>query len=124
MRELLLIGVALSLLGCSGPVNPPGSDFAQTTAGRVAGPPQSCIPTDRSSGIRALDEQTLAYGGGRTLYINHLGGPCPGVRPLSTLIIEVHGNQYCRGDGVRAREMGSILAGPTCILGDWVPYRR
>jgi len=124
MRELVLILAAVTMVSCSRPVTPPGSDFAQLTAGRVAGPPQSCISTDQSSGLRAIDEQTLAYGSGRTVYINRLGGPCPGVQPLSTLIVEVQGTQYCRGDRVRGREIGSIIPGPTCILGSWVPYRR
>jgi hypothetical protein len=124
MRELALILAALTMASCSRPVTPPGSDVAQLLAGRVAGPPQTCIPTDQSSGLRAIDEQTLAYGSGRTIYINRLGGPCPGMQPLSTLIIEAEGSQYCRGDRVRGREMGSIIAGPTCILGNWVPYRR
>lgn len=124
MRELVLILAVAGLSGCTRPVSPPGSDLAQLTAGRVAGAPQTCISTNQSSGLRAIDEQTLAYGSGRTIYINHLGGPCPGIQPLSTLIIEAQGTQYCRGDRVRGREMGSIIAGPTCILGNWVPYRR
>ncbi len=124
MRELALILAALTILSCSRPVTPPGSEVAQVLAGRVAGQPKSCISTDQSSGLRAIDEQTLAYGNGRIIYINRLGGPCPGVRPLSTLIVEAEGTQYCRGDRVRGREIGSIIAGPTCILGDWVPYRR
>jgi len=124
MRELMLIPAVVALVSCTPPVNQPGSDFAQVTAGRVAGPPQTCVPTDQISALHAIDEQTLAYGSGRTIYINRLGGPCPGMRPLSTLIVDVYGSQYCRGDRVRAREPGSIIAGPTCILGDWVPYRR
>jgi hypothetical protein len=124
MRELVLILAAMTLVSCSRPVSAPGSDFAQLTAGRVAGAPQTCISTDQSSGLRAIDEQTLAYGSGRTVYINRLAGPCPGVQPLGTLIIEAQGTQYCRGDRVRGREMGSIIAGPTCILENWVPYRR
>ena len=125
MRKMVLIaGAATALLSCTRPVSPPGNEFAELTAGRVAGPPQSCITPDHMSSVRALDPQTLAYGSGRTVYINHLGSPCPGIRPLSTLIIVTYGNQYCRGDRVRGNEMGSIIAGPTCILGDWVPYRR
>ena len=124
MRELVLILAALPLLSCSRPVTPPGSDLAQVTAGRVAGEPRTCISTDQSSGLRAIDEQTLAYGSGRTVYINRLAGPCPGIQPLSTLIIEAQGTQYCRGDRVRGREMGSIISGPICILGNWVPYKR
>ena len=34
------------------------------------------------------------------------------------------GGQYCRGDRVRGLEPGAIIPGPTCNLGDWVPYRQ
>ena len=124
MRELVLILAAAGLVSCSRPVSPPGSDLAEVTAGRVAGAPQACIQSNRVSGIRAIDEQTLAYGSGEIVYINRLGGPCPGIQPLSTLIVEAQGTQYCRGDRVRGRELGATIAGPTCILGNWVPYRR
>ena len=67
---------------------------------------------------------TLAYGSGATIYINRLGASCPGLRELSTIIAEVHGSEYCRGDRICANEPGSIIPGPTCNLGDWVPYRR
>jgi hypothetical protein len=65
----------------------------------------------------------VAYGFGRTIYINHFGGPCPGVAQLNTLIVDVQTDRYCRGDRVRGLEPGAIIAGPTCILGDWIPYR-
>jgi hypothetical protein len=109
---------------CAGPVVPPGDASAGVTAGRIAGKPQSCISSQTSEGLRAIDSATLAYGSGATIYLNRLGGSCPGLRDLSTIIADVHGGQYCRGDHIRALEPGSIIPGPTCNLGDWVPYRR
>jgi hypothetical protein len=123
MRRLLLLGLTL-LFGCSRPVVPPGADLAQTLAGRVAGRPQSCVPVQSPSNLRVIDAATLGYGSGQTIYINQLGGPCPGVRELSTIIIEVHGSEYCRGDHFRAVEVAGAIPGPICVLGDWVPYRR
>ncbi|HKC03078.1 MAG TPA: hypothetical protein VKC17_07220 [Sphingomicrobium sp.] len=123
MRTLPIV-VGLSLAGCAGPVVPPGDASAGVTAGRVAGPPQSCISTSSSEGLHAIDSATLAYGSGSTIYINRLGYRCPGLRDLSTIITEVRGGQYCRGDHIRALEPGSIIPGPSCNLGDWVPYRR
>jgi hypothetical protein len=125
MRALILFAAAASLAGCSRPVSPPGNGFAQAVEGRVPGPAQSCITTNSSENIHALDPQTLAYGSGRTVYINRLAGPCPGLGELNTLIVEgAVGGQYCRGDRVRGREPNAIIAGPSCNLGDWVPYRR
>ena len=123
MRRPPLIGLT-GLIGCSRPVTPPGADLAQAIAGRTAGPPQSCVPIESSSGLHAIDEANLGYGSGRTIYMNHLAGACPGLRELSTIIIEAHGSQYCRGDRFRSVEFGQGIPGPTCILQDWVPYRR
>jgi hypothetical protein len=75
-------------------------------------------------GLRPLNSATFAYGHGRTIYINNIGGACPGIEPLSTLIVEPGiAGEFCRGDHVRGREIGASIPGPTCILGDWVPYR-
>ena len=123
MRSLPLV-IAVTLAACAGPVVPPGAALASATAGRVAGPPQSCISSQISEGLHAIDPATLAYGSGSTIYINRLGDRCPGLQTLSTIIVDVHGGQYCRGDHIRALETGSIIPGPTCNLGDWVPYRR
>jgi hypothetical protein len=123
MRRLLTLGLT-ALVGCSRPVVPPGADLAQTLAGRVAGPPQSCVSTQSVSSLRAIDSATLGYGSGSTTYVNRLGGDCPGLRELSTIIVEVYGAQYCRGDHFRAVELTGGIPGPVCVLGDWVPYRK
>jgi hypothetical protein len=65
----------------------------------------------------------LVYRERDTVYVNRLGADCPGMRPLTTLIVEAHGSQYCRGDRVRAAETGSTVPGPFCVLRDFVPYR-
>ena len=125
MRALMLIAAAGLVASCSRPSMPPGSNAADVLAGRVAGPPQTCISTNPAENIHALDAQTLAYGYGRTIYVNRLGAPCPAISELNTLIVEAGtGNQYCRGDRVRGREPGAIISGPSCNLNDWIPYRQ
>ena len=124
MRTLMLIAAATIVASCSRPVTPQGASLAQETAGRVAGPAQSCIPTEAAQGLRVIDAETIGFGQGKTIYVSHLGAPCPGIEPASTLIVEPGtAGQYCRGDHVRGREMGANISGPVCILGDWVPYR-
>lgn len=125
MRALMLIAAAAIATSCSSPVSPPRAGFADATAGMVAGPPQTCVSTNPAENLHVLDPQTLAYGYGRTIYINRLAAPCPALGELNTLIVEGGvGGQYCRGDRVRGREPGAIIAGPSCNLGDWIPYRR
>ena len=121
MRPLILTAVLL-LASCAAPPPPPGAELARVTAGRIAGPPQECVTTFGQQNLRVVDSATLAYGDGRTVYINHLPGPCPGMEQLNTLIIDAHGGQYCRGDRVRGVEPGANIPGPSCNLGSWVPY--
>ena len=124
MRALMLIAAATLVASCTGPAAPPGSNFAAETAGRIAGPTQSCITTNVSENLHALDAQTLAYGTGRTMYVNRLPSACPAVNQFNTIIVEpTLGGQYCRGDRIRGLEAGANIPGPTCILGDWTPYR-
>jgi len=123
MRSLMLVAAAITLLSCSRPAMPPGAALAEAIAGRVAGNPEICVSTFPSENLHALDRATLAYGHGRAIYINRLGGECPGLSPYNTIIIDAEGSQYCRGDRIRGLEPGAIIPGPTCILGDWVPYR-
>lgn len=123
MRWMLLL---LLLAGCAPMADPDRNEaaVARELAGRVAGETRDCINASTSRGLRAIDSRTLAYDDGRTLWINRLGDDCPGVEPLATLIVEVQGGRYCRGDRVSGLEMGSIIPGPTCTLGSFTPYRR
>ena len=117
--------VAATVASCSRPVSPPGADFAEVTAGRVAGPPQTCVSTNSAENLHVIDPQTVAYGYGRTIYINRLPGACPALSQFNTIIVEAStGGQYCRADRIRGREPGMVIPGPSCNLGDWVPYTR
>jgi len=123
-RSTLIVAALLASAGCTRPATPAGSVLAQQLSGRVAGPPQTCVTTLQGQNLRALDEGTLVYGDGPTIYVNRLPpGSCPGLKPLNTLIVDAQAGHICRGDRVRALEIGAIIPGPSCNLGDWVPYR-
>jgi hypothetical protein len=115
--------MAMILASCGEPVATTSATPADELAGRLAGAPQSCVPSLPNESLRVLNSSTIAFGFGSTIYINHFGAPCPGVEQLNTLIVDVQTDRYCRGDRVRGLEPGAIIAGPTCILGDWIPYR-
>jgi len=122
MRAPLLLLLS-GLSACTRPATVSGDDFARLTAGRIAGPAQTCVASSSGEGLHAVDSRTVAYGSGRTVYVNRLGASCPGLRDFSTIIVEIGSGQYCRGDRIRALETAAIIPGPTCILGDWVPYK-
>lgn len=121
--KLLLLSAAL-MAGCApGEVRTGGQgQLAQELAGRVAGQPRNCIHGSSARPLQIIDDGTLLVREGRRLWINRLAGSCSGLRPLSTLIVELHGAQHCRGDRVRALEPGSIIPGPPCLLAEFVPY--
>jgi hypothetical protein len=125
MRNLVVVA-GIALASCSagevrGPTYNPG--FARELAGRVAGPPQTCISTFGDQNVRPIDSRTIAYGSGRTIYVSQLRSDCPSLSPHNSLIIERTGSQLCRGDRIRAFEPGAIIPGPICIVQDWVPHR-
>ena len=120
MSRLLLI-LTVALAGCTRPAVPPDA-LASTIAGRTADPPQSCILTEPHGSIRAIDSGTVVYGSLSTIYVNRLGGPCPGLEKSSTIIVYANGGHYCRGDRIRALEPNSTIPGPNCILGNWIAY--
>jgi hypothetical protein len=129
MRSVIFISAAaLTVASCAQPPGAPGDmgALARELGDRVAaGPPTSCVNTMQSQNLRVIDRQTLAYEQGTTLWVNHLAAPCPGIEPLNTVIVEPQlGTQYCSRDHNRGVEPGGIIPGPTCFLGEWVPYRR
>ena len=126
MRALMLIAAAAVVAtSCTRPVTPPRSSIAEETVGRTAGQAQTCVSAYPNQNLRILDPQTIAYGYGNTVYINRLPGACPALSQFNTIIVDAgSGSQYCRGDRVRGLEPGALIPGPSCNLGDWVPYRK
>ena len=109
--------------GATGPDAREQSALARDLAERVAGEPQSCVPSSSVQTLHAVGDQ-IVYRSGNVIWINRPLHDCSGFRPSTTLLIETHGSQYCRGDHVRALEPGTSIPGPICVLGDFVPYRR
>ena len=125
MRALILIAAAATIAGCSRPGVPQRSELAETIAGRVAAAPRSCISTNEAQNLRVLDPQTLAYGFGPTVYINRLQAACPGISQFNAIIVEPGlPGQYCRYDRIRSLQPGTSIPGPSCNLGEWIPYRK
>lgn len=121
MRHLLLL---LLLAGCAQPLGPPDEGGALARmAGAPTGPAQACVSPAQSEALTVIDRQTVAYRVGRTLWVNRLESPCPGLTPTSTLLVERFGSQVCRGDRLRTIEHGLSIPGPACLLGDFTPHR-
>jgi len=94
-------------------------------AGRTAGAPQRCVLIEQNQALRVSDgdRHKLLYGSGETIWANSLPPGC-GFSRTDTLISEPVGAYHCRGDLVRSIDQFSGIPGPSCILGDFVPYTR
>jgi hypothetical protein len=68
------------------------------------------------------DPHTLIYGSGRTIWANNLRQCRFGQDDV--LVTEPFGSNHCQGDLVRSFDRVTRAPGPTCVLGEFVPFRR
>jgi hypothetical protein len=115
--------IPVLLAGFVGGAAPAALRDKDPLAGRVAGAPVDCVDQSRLGGPDIIDNRTILYRQslGR-IWRNDLPAACPGLRPNTTLIVEIYGSQLCRNDHFRSRDPGSIIPGPICRLGKFTPY--
>jgi hypothetical protein len=123
-RAFGLVALAVFAAGCApaGPV--PAPTAIPDLARRVAGPKQSCVNINSTASLRIVDQATVLYTSGSTVWLNRLATQCSGASGFDILVTHPTGSQYCRGDIVQAVDPVSKIPGPSCVLGDFVPYRR
>lgn len=98
-------------------------ELAAALDGKVAGKPVSCVSTLNGTNLRAIGDNTLVYRVNRKLtYRNDLLGTCSGLRFGDTLVLQLVGTQYCRGDIARVVHLPTGTMSGTCALGEFVPY--
>ena len=130
MRALPLIPVAAALAGCM--TQPPPTrtaqaqaEFQRLTAGRVAGPSLTCLPSYRADNMVRIDEGTVVFKDGGTVYVNRLHGQCDGLNSgFYTLVTRSHGSGLCRGDIAHVTDISTGMVVGSCAMGEFIPYRR
>ena len=93
-------------------------------AGRVAGAPQRCLGLQRAGGPDIVDARTILYREGDRIWRTGPVGNCPGLRPLTRLIVDVYGAQICRNDRFRTLDVNAIIPGPYCRFDAFTPYEK
>jgi hypothetical protein len=123
-KQARLVIAVLLIGGCTNAVGTDPAPLGLELAAKRIGPAQSCVPVSASEDLAVMPDGTLGVRSGKTLWINDTGKACKNIRAMSTLIVERHGSEICRGDHVRSVELSGGIPGPVCILGDFVPYRE
>lgn len=102
------------------------AELDKQLGGKVAGTPQSCVNDSRNySTIRVSDNVLLYRAGSGLVYRNDLRSTCPGLaRDMDIMVVEKYGAQTCRGDFFYLVDQTSGIRGPTCVFGEFVPYRK
>ena len=132
LRLLAAAPVAALLAGCMGQPMAPDRNvraearLAQALAGKVAGPPVSCLPHYRSNDMEVIDGDTILFRDGRTTYVQNTNGNCyPNGNSVGYTLVtkQFGGPNMCRGDIAHVIHSSTRMFAGSCSLGDFIPYR-
>lgn len=128
-RTAGLIVAGLAATGCMTQPQPMSrsaeaqAQFQKLTSGKVAGSAITCLPSYRSNDMVTIDDGTVAFKNGRTVYVNHLLGECDGLKSgFYALVTRSNGSGLCRGDIAHVTDASTGMIVGSCAVGDFVPY--
>ena len=100
--------------------------LSKLLAGKVAGPALGCIPFYNGNDMIIVDDSTVLFKKGSTLYRNDFnGGSCDNIGSgFYTLVTERHGSGMCNGDIARVMDVKSGTQIGSCVWGDFTPYKK
>ena len=130
LASTLVLAASATLVACATPreayVGSPDAEkeLARWLGGRVAGKPQTCLPSFRSQDMIVIDERTILFrDGANRVWRNDVNGPCSGLgRPGYALLTKQFGTGLCRGEIAQVVDTLNGFTVGTCSLGDFVPY--
>ena len=98
--------------------------LAKALAGRTAGPPVSCISNSRGSSMTVVDDYTILFKEGGTIYVQKPRGGCHNLES-NTLVTRMAGsNRLCRGQIGQVVDRVAGFSQGSCVFDDFVPYRK
>jgi hypothetical protein len=132
LLQLATVVSAAALASSSTAMSPqPGSpeasrQLANALAGRVAGPPARCVPDFRSSKMKIIDEGTILFGDGRTIYLQRPAGGCQGLTMGGHSLVarQFATNRMCDGDINQVTDVRNGITVGSCVFGPFVPYTK
>lgn len=101
-------------------------ELAEALAGRVPGKPVTCLPSYRADNMQIIDDWTILFRDGRTIYVQNPRGGCPGIGSRrNVLVTRLFGTtQLCSGDISHLVDPSSGIQGGSCVFSEFVPYTR
>lgn len=130
MRISMLAAGVVALCACATASEPAERSasaqrqYDNLLAGKVPGKAEKCLPTYRSSDMTVIDDNTILFRDGRTVYVNQPLGGCNNLSQAGrALVTRNFGPQLCRGDLATVVDNTSGIPVGACSLGDFVPYR-
>ena len=132
LKLILGLSAAVMVAACStAPVQETRSpraqrELAEALAGRVPGKPVTCLPSYRSDPMQIIDDWTILFRDGRTIYVQNPRGGCPGIGSRrNVLVTRLFGtNQLCSGDISHLVDPVSGIGGGACVFSEFVPYTK
>jgi hypothetical protein len=132
MRRISLLLIGAAITGCSTTAQPPAmrsaenqARFERLLAGKVAGPPVSCLPSTRANDMTVIDEDTVLFRQGSSrVYVGHIAGGCNmlGQGGYALVTRQVGSSGLCHGDIATVVDTHSGFTVGSCVIGDFVPY--
>lgn len=132
-KTLLLVASAAALIASctTAPAeqsqNPRAArELADALEGRVAGQPQNCISNYPDTQVQVIDDQTILYDEGSTIYLQKPRERCLGIGSGSRTLVarQVGTSQMCDGDINETVNLQTRIGGAPCVFGPFVPYTR
>lgn len=137
MRHILLLAApALLLSACTNPQGPQAEAaplnpkqlklVERELGGKVQGEAIKCLPNHlRHDTVRVSDNMLLYRASRNLVYRNDLRDSCPGLaRDRDIIVVRQFGSSTCSGDFFHLVDRTSGMRGPTCIFGEFTPFRK
>ena len=135
MRGISLLVIGVGLVACTTtaaqqqqPLRSAAKqqEYDRLLAGKVAGPPQSCLPHYSSNDMVVIDESTIAFrDGSRRVYVNHMMGGCSNLGGAYALVTKQFGSaNLCRGDIGQVVDLTNHFTVGSCVFGDFIPFTK
>lgn len=132
MRGALALLIVAMLAGCAGSAQQTAvaqqraeTRLAGLIAGKVAGPPRSCLPSYRADDMIVIDDNTIAFRDGpNRVWLTKPRGSCSLLSSPGYALVtrNVGGMGLCSGDIGQVLDTTSRMTVGSCVMGEFVPY--